>query len=283
MNYFIINPNAGTNNHKQYLALLQLIQATPAHVVLETSKPLEAGELVQKAITAGASRIIAVGGDGTINEVASALMGTSIPLGIIPVGSGNGLARHLGIPLQPSKALQLAIMGNPQSSDAGSFNGRPFFCTAGIGFDASVAHRFAKGSGRGLMNYIKATLYTLFNYRPISVSIHNGPWEEVFSITFANANQFGNNAYISPYSNIQDGLLEIIKIRKLHLLQAASVGLRLFLGNLPNSKSVDSQSVPAIKIQYQSNQPIHLDGEHLYTETAELEIKILPKALQVII
>jgi YegS/Rv2252/BmrU family lipid kinase len=282
VNYFIINPNAGTNNHKQYLALVKLIKISPSNVILETSRPLEAGELVQKAIAEGATRIIAVGGDGTINEVASALIGNSIPLGIIPVGSGNGLARHLGIPLQPKKALQLAMMGNPQAIDAGSFNGRPFFCTAGIGFDASVAHRFAKGSGRGLLNYVKATFHTLFQYQPISVSINEGPWEEVFSITFANANQFGNNAYISPYSNIQDGLLELIKIKKLHLLQAASIGLRLFLGNLPNSKSVDSQSVSSIKIQYQSNQPIHLDGEHLFTQTAALEIKILSKALQVI-
>jgi YegS/Rv2252/BmrU family lipid kinase len=282
VNYFIINPNAGTNNHKQYLALVKLIKVSPSNVVLETSRPLEAGELVQKAIAEGATRIIAVGGDGTINEVASALIGNSIPLGIIPVGSGNGLARHLGIPLEPNKALQLAITGFAQAIDAGLFNGRPFFCTAGIGFDASVAHRFAKGSGRGLLNYVKATFHTLFQYQPISVSINEGPWEEVFSITFANANQFGNNAYISPYSNIQDGLLEMIKIRKLHLLQAASIGLRLFLGNLPASKSVDSQSVPSIKIQYQSNQPIHLDGEHLFTQTAGLEIKILPKALQVI-
>jgi YegS/Rv2252/BmrU family lipid kinase len=282
VNYFIINPNAGTNNHKQYLAIVKLIKAHPSNLLLETSMPLEAPILVQKAIAEGATRIIAVGGDGTINEVASALIGTQLPLGIIPVGSGNGLARHLGIPLTPSKALQLAMLGKPKSIDAGSFNGRPFFCTAGIGFDASVAHRFAKGSGRGLINYIKATFHTLFHYRPIAVSINNGPWEEVFSITFANANQFGNNAYISPYSNIQDGLLEMIKIKKLNLLQAASIGIRLFLGNLPKSKSVLTQSATAIKIQYQSKQPIHLDGEHLYTQSADLEIKILPGSLYVI-
>jgi len=282
VNYFIINPNAGTKHPTEYQALLSQIKVSPSNIVLETSRPLEAGQLVQKAISEGAARIIAVGGDGTINEVASALIGTPIPLGIIPVGSGNGLARHLGIPLQATKALQLAMTGNMQAIDAGSFNGRPFFCTAGIGFDASVAHRFAKGSGRGFINYIKATFHTLFQYQPISVAINEGPWEEVFSITIANANQFGNNAYISPYSNIQDGILEIIKIKKLNLFKAACIGIRLFLGNLPASKSVDSQSVSSIKIQYQSNQPIHLDGEHLFTQTAALEIKILPKALQVI-
>ena len=282
MNYFIINPNAGRNHPKKYQALIQLIKAQSSHCLLETSKPLEAPLLVKKAIAAGATRIIAVGGDGTINEVASALIGTAIPLGIIPVGSGNGLARHLGIPLSAVKALALAMHGTPQKMDAGSFNGRPFFCTAGIGFDASVAHRFAKGSGRGFINYIKATFHTLFNYQPIAVSINDGPLEEVFSITFANANQFGNNAYISPYSNIQDGLLEMIKIKKLNLFQAAVIGIRLFLGNLPKSKCVETLTATAIRIQYPSNQPFHLDGEHLHTQTDHLEIKIIPGALFVI-
>jgi YegS/Rv2252/BmrU family lipid kinase len=282
VNYFIINPNAGTKKKQQYQALIALIKSNPSNIILETTKPLEAHTQAKQAIELGAEKVIAVGGDGTINEVASALIGTPIPLGIIPVGSGNGLARHLGIPLEPAKAFERAMAGNKLIIDAGSFNGKPFFCTAGIGFDASVAHRFAKGSGRGLINYIKATFHTLFNYTPIKVSINNGPWETVFSITFANANQFGNNAYISPYSNIQDGLLEIIKIKKLTLFQAAAIGIRLFLGNLPKSNLVASSSFKQISIQYQSNEPIHLDGEQLFTNKDLLEIQILAGALHVI-
>jgi YegS/Rv2252/BmrU family lipid kinase len=282
VNYFIINPNAGTNRKQQYKALVNRIQATPSNTILETSRPKHAASLVQKAIQEGASRIIAVGGDGTINEVATAMIGTNIPLGIIPIGSGNGLARHLGIPLKVNKALEHAMQGKSIQIDAASFNDQPFFCTAGIGFDASVAHRFAKGKGRGLLNYIRATIYTLGHYQPIKVSIDNGPWENVFSVSFANANQFGNNAYISPYSNIQDGLLEVIKIKQLNLFQATSIGIRLFLGTLPKSKMVETISCKEIFILYQSDQHLHLDGEQLFTNSDTLHVKNLPGALHVI-
>ena len=282
MNHFIINPNAGTNRKSRYLALINLIKSNPANIVWETSLPLEAPTLVQKAIKMGATRIIAVGGDGTINEVASELVGTNIPLGIIPIGSGNGLARHLGIPLHPAMALSFATSGASSKIDVGKFNGKYFFCTAGIGFDASVAHRFAKGSKRGFINYIKATLLTLFNYKPIEVSINNEPFEKVFSLTIANANQFGNNAFISPSSNIQDGQLELIKIKKLNLFQAAVIGVRLFLGNIDKSTMVQVLACKEVTIQYKSKAPFHLDGEYLFTTDSTIHIQLLPLSTQVV-
>ena len=155
MNFFIINPNAGTNTPSHFKKLIEIIKEDANCKIWETTAPLEAYDIAQKAIQVGASRIIAVGGDGTINEVASALVGTNIPLGIIPIGSGNGLARHLKIPLKIKKALQLAKEGVPQKMDVGLLNDKYFFCTAGIGFDASVANEFAKGKGRGLINLLK--------------------------------------------------------------------------------------------------------------------------------
>ncbi len=282
MIYFIINPNAGTNKQSNYHAFVQLIKANPGHFVLETTQPLEAIELTQKAIASGASRIIAVGGDGTINEVASALVGSQIPMGIVPIGSGNGLARHLGIPLDPINALDFAIRQPAQKMDVGYFNNRPFFCTAGIGFDASVAHRFAKGSKRGFINYIKATFQTLFTYEPIKVSINGGNYEHVFSLTIANANQFGNNAFISPFSNTQDGLLELIKINRINIFQAAIIGIRLFWGNINKARSVQISSIEKVTIRYQTNAPFHLDGEQLFTPESEIQIKIQPLAIQVV-
>jgi YegS/Rv2252/BmrU family lipid kinase len=282
MNYFIINPNAGTKKLTQYQAFMALIKSNPNNSILETSMPLEAMELTRKALAAGASRIIAVGGDGTINEVASVLVNTNIPLGIIPIGSGNGLARHLGIPLIPQSALELATTGTAQKMDVGVFNERCFFCTAGIGFDASVAHRFSAGSKRGFINYIKATFHTLFNYKPIQIAINNGPFEKVFSLTIANANQFGNNAYISPLSSVQDGLLEIIKIKELSIFQAAIVGVRLFLGNIHKSKWVQTTACKSIHIKFQNKGAFHLDGEQLFTNSEEIKVQIQSMALNIV-
>ena len=282
MHVFIINPNAGAKKAKRFNNLIATIKSNSSNNIWETKGPMEAKTLAQKAIQKGATRIIAVGGDGTINEVASVLVNTNIPLGIIPIGSGNGLARHLNIPLNPLKALQVATQNAVQKMDVGQFTDRYFFCTAGIGFDASVAHQFAKSSGRGFLNYIKATFNTLFSYQPIEIAIDYGPKQAVFSFTIANANQFGNNAYISPMSNVQDGLLETIKISKLSIFQAAAIGIRLFKGTIHLSKNVEIRSTKNCTIQYQKGAPFHLDGEQLLTTTEDIHIQILPSAIQVI-
>jgi YegS/Rv2252/BmrU family lipid kinase len=282
MNFFIINPNAGTNSAAHFKQLIALIKEDPNCKILETTAPLEAYKFAQKAIAESASRIIAVGGDGTINEVASALVGTNTPIGIIPIGSGNGLARHLKIPLNINQALYKACHGKSQKMDVGLLNNKYFFCTAGIGFDASVACEFAKGKGRGLLNYIKATLKTIVHYQPIEVAINYKASEPVFSLTIANANQFGNNAYISPLSDIQDGLLEVVKIHKIGLFRAFFIALRLFKGNIHESNKVEIITTKEIHIKYMANAPFHLDGESIMTETEYLSIKIIPKALNVI-
>ena len=283
MNHYIINPHSGANNKATFLRIVTLLKSDPHHVIWETTQPLEAVDFAKKAIQQGASKIIAVGGDGTINEVASVLVGHSIPLGIIPVGSGNGLARHLNIPLDYKKAFKKALVGASIKIDVGYINNKPFFCTAGIGFDAAVAHRFANSSGRGLINYMKATIKTLFNYKPIEVSINKAPLEKVFSLSIANANQFGNNAYISPFSNIQDGQLELVKIGILNKLQAGILAVRLFKKSIHHSKNVTLQSCKEASIHYLNNAPIHIDGENLLTDNELLNITISPLALNVIV
>ena len=283
MFHFIVNPNAGSKNKAKYTKLIQLIKSNDAHIIWETTEPLEAVDFAQKAIDEGATRIIAVGGDGTINEVASVLVGKSIALGIIPVGSGNGLARHLNIPLNYKKAFQKALVGATIKIDVGHINNRPFFCTAGVGFDAAVAHRFANSKGRGLLNYIKATIITLFKYKPIQVSINNAPVENIFSLSIANANQFGNNAFISPFSNIQDGQLELVKIDILNKLQAGIIAVRLFKKSIHHSNDVHILACKTASIYYAKNAPIHIDGENLVTDNQLLNITISPLALNVIV
>jgi YegS/Rv2252/BmrU family lipid kinase len=283
MFHFIVNPNAGSKNKAKYRKLIQLIKSNDAHSIWETTEPLEAVDFAKKALEQGATRIIAVGGDGTINEVASVLVGKSIALGIIPVGSGNGLARHLNIPLNYKKAFQKALVGATIKIDVGHINNRPFFCTAGVGFDAAVAHRFANSKGRGLLNYIKATIITLFKYKPIQVSINNAPVENIFSLSIANANQFGNNAFISPFSNIQDGQLELVKIDILNKLQAGIIAVRLFKKSIHHSNDVHIIACKTASIYYVKNAPIHIDGENLVTDNELLNITISPFALNVIV
>ena len=283
MFHFIVNPNAGSKNKAKYTKLIQLIKSNDAHIIWETTEPLEAVDFAKKALEQGATKIIAVGGDGTINEVASVLVGKAIALGIIPVGSGNGLARHLNIPLNYKKAFQKALVGATIKIDVGHINNRPFFCTAGVGFDAAVAHRFANSKGRGLLNYIKATIITLFKYKPIQVSINNAPVENIFSLSIANANQFGNNAFISPFSNIQDGQLELVKIGILNKLQAGIIAVRLFKKSIHHSNDVHIIACKTASIYYVKNAPIHIDGENLVTDNELLNITISPFALNVIV
>ena len=283
MLHFIYNPKAGYDNAALKANILKKLQTIPNSKVWVTTKVLEAGSFTKIAIEDKASRIIAVGGDGTVNEVASVLTETTIPLGIIPIGSGNGLARHLNIPLQFEAALDKAMHDHEIAIDVGLINNKMFFCTAGIGFDAKVAQLFAKSKKRGFFNYIKATLSALTIYKPIEISINHGPMQKVYSLTFANASQFGNNAYISPFSDLQDAYIEMVKIKPIHFLNVALLVMQLFSKKIHQSSKVDIQSIKSITIQCSGKEPLHMDGEALLTENATLEISIDPLALLVIV
>ena len=278
MIHFVLNPNAGTNSPKTRARILSILQAIPNAKVWQTERVNHAKELTQKAISEKATKIIAIGGDGTINEVASNLLYTNIPLGIIPMGSGNGLARHLGLPLQFEKALERALNGTKVLIDAGKWNDRSFFCTAGIGFDAYVAAHFAKRGKRGFLNYIYSTLASLRNYQVIYIK-EFGP---LFSFTVANANQFGNNAYISPASDLQDGFLEAIQIKPSNFWSIAYLGISLFLKKVHLHPLVTISMVKSMQFHSSQAIPYHLDGESLLLEPGTIEISIQPASLLVV-
>jgi YegS/Rv2252/BmrU family lipid kinase len=278
MIHFILNPNAGTNSLPKRERIIAILEAIPNSKVWQTERMNHAGELTKQAISEGATKIIAIGGDGTINEVASALLSSSVPVGIIPMGSGNGLARHLQIPLQFEKALYRALNGEIITIDAGKWNDRPFFCTAGIGFDAYVAAHFAKRGKRGFLNYLYSTIVSLKTYQAIEIKEKGF----VFSFTVANANQFGNNAYISPESDLQDGVLEAIQIKPGSLLNLAHLGISLFRKRLPKHPLVTISSVQSLQIHTVPGIPYHLDGESLILESGKIEITLLPSSLLVV-
>jgi len=283
MNYFIYNPISGNYSKKKRTALLQKINVNSENIVFETSNKDEEYAVTLKAIKLGAKKIIAIGGDGTINKVASALIKSDIPLGIVPMGSGNGLARHLRIPMDPTDALNKALNGHKIKIDACTIDDNLFFCTAGIGFDATVAETFDNRKKRGIINYIIAVIISLFKYEPIEIELESGKKEKIFLMTFANANQYGNNAFISPQSNIQDAQFEIIKIKNNNPIKLLMISLGLFMKNIHKLKTVEIVSSNKTTIKYNAGGPLHIDGESIKTKNPNLQVDILPTALNVIV
>lgn len=265
--------------------MMAVLHNVPNAELLITSGKGDASEMTKELAAKKPDRIIAIGGDGTINEVASEMMYTNIPLGIIPSGSGNGLAGHLKLPTTFKKALEKALEGEVHFMDAAFFNERPFFCTAGIGFDAAVAHHFAKSKHRGFFNYIRSTILTLLRYRNIEIGLLKNSIiqkKKLFSCTWANANQYGNNAIISPLSKIDDGIIESILINPLHFLQVFILPIQLFSGKLHDNAFVNISSVEEMVIEYHSGKPYHLDGEIFLTDSADIQVRIAKSALKVI-
>ncbi|MBB6458946.1 diacylglycerol/lipid kinase family protein [Flammeovirga kamogawensis] len=211
--------------------------------------------------------IVAIGGDGTVNEIASALVNSPAILGIIPTGSGNGLARHLKIPMNLKSAIKCLYREKVVKIDAPKVNNEYFFCTAGIGFDAQVSHSFANMKGRGFMNYIKATFLEYFKYRSKNYALYLDTKKkalDAFVITIANAAQYGNNAYIAPKAKINDGLLEVTLLPKPSFFDAINFSIRLFTKKIHKHNKVKTLQTETIKIDVPTeNGDIygHKDGE----------------------
>jgi len=281
MIFFIINIKSGSKSTSSKAQLIQKLNKIENSSLHFTEYSGHGGELAKLAISQQATKIIVVGGDGTINEVASELIHTKIPLGIIPIGSGNGLARHLNIPMDFKSALNKALHGEKTVIDSLTWNQKPFFCTAGIGFDAHVAEAFSKTQHRGFLNYIKSTLRSSLTYVPIQIEINNHI-EYVFSLSIANANQFGNNAYISPLSNIQDALFEVVKVSPLHFVEKAQLGIRLFLKTIQSHPKVVTKSLDIFEFSIKKGICYHIDGESLISDENFVKINIIPKSLVVV-
>jgi YegS/Rv2252/BmrU family lipid kinase len=282
---FVINPISGGKNKK---GIEKLITATflPHDTVIKyTRREGQGYKIARKYVRKGISCCIAVGGDGTVNEVASALVNTNSVLGIIPAGSGNGLARHLGIPSVPSRALELIKQHAVRSIDAGKINGRNFFCTCGIGFDARVGYRFAQEGQRGLLGYIRSAILQFFRYRAKKYQLQIDERKmavRAFLITVANAGQYGNNIYISPGADIEDGLLDICILQPFPKTALLPIGIKLLGGKIDKSTYLEViRGKKVILKGKKKRQILHYDGEPLKVK-GKIKIRILPGALKVI-
>jgi YegS/Rv2252/BmrU family lipid kinase len=283
---FVINPISGNGSKKNIPDLIkQKFNDDEYNVkVIFTQFAGEATQIVKQYILKGYLKIIAAGGDGTVNEVASGMVETDAVLGIIPLGSGNGLARHLNLPMKPQKAMDVIKKAKPIKIDYGKINDRKFFCTTGVGFDAHIGHVFSKLDGRGFANYIKATVSEFRKYQPQRYEISmNGTtiMRDAFLITFANASQYGNNAHIAPKADIVDGKLEVAILKQFPLLTAPGIGARLFLKNIDKSSYIETFQCESIVLKRANADVIHFDGEP--EEMGEvLNVKIIPEGLNVL-
>lgn len=281
---FIINPTSGTGKSKRIPALIHNYFPTTGHTyrIRFTEYAGHAKSIVNEEIANGTRIIVAVGGDGTVNEVASGLLHSQAALGIVPTGSGNGLARHLRIPMSASKALKVIAENHVITIDSGEVNGQPFFCTAGVGFDATVAERFSKIKGRGLINYIKASLNEYRSYKPEFITDQEGKQYQGFLLTICNANQYGNNVFICPTAQLNDGKLDLVQISPLSLFQFPLFLFQLVNKNIHQNKNYLRNSFSSITLKRKIAGPLHIDGDPV-DDVSELSFRCVPKSLNILV
>ena len=251
--------------------------------VCHTSGKGDATQLARMAVDKGFHTVLAAGGDGTVNETARALRDTPVVMGILPCGSGNGLARHLGIDVDIDEALEVIRQNHIEACDYGTVNGLPFFCTFGMGFDAAVSESFAKSGRRGRLTYLRETFLEYIRYQPEYYSITDSESGEVISdqaflVAVCNASQYGNNAYIAPNASMTDGLLDITLIHSGNPVSTALVGVDLLTGYIDRNTLIDTLKVRNVRIERQKAGAVHLDGEPMQLGTS-LDIRCHPGAL----
>lgn len=283
---FIINPKSGVQS-KRNLARMVEKNIDRNRYDLHVEKTAYAGhaaELAASAVKDGFDVVVAAGGDGTVNEVARSLVHTDTALGVIPCGSGNGFARHLGIPVNMAKSIDFINKAEPVSIDYGVLNGIPFFCACGVGFDALVSNDFAKANNRGLATYVQKTLVDWVKYEPEVYEVVADSVKKkykAFLIACGNASQYGNNAYITPYASMRDGLLSVSVMEPFTAVEVPFVVAQLFSNTLNKNSHVTTFSTRKLTIKRKQQGPVHYDGEPAIMD-AELCIEVVPDGLKVL-
>ena len=282
----IVNPRSGTRAKDEvpsYLSALLASRGTELHTEY-TKASGDAGRFASVAASEGFDTVAVAGGDGTVSEAASGVWNTGTALGIIPCGSGNGLARSLGIPQDFRKAADMIAAGHRMTIDRGVAGGHPFYCTFGLGFDAAVSEKFAMERRRGRMSYVKSALSEFLSYQPESYGIAIGG--EVLTlnalvVAVCNAPQYGNNAYIAPGAELNDGLLDITVIHSGNLFSTALAGIELLSGRIDKNILVDTFRAPRVEITRLKDGPAHADGEPMHCGKV-IDVACQPAGLTVI-
>lgn len=283
---FVVNPISGTQGKKAILKWIdeRIDRSIYDYSIVRTEYAGHASIIAKEAARDGIDIVVAIGGDGTINEIGRSLVHTNTALGIIPCGSGNGLARHLRIPMDPKAAIEIINQGGKCCIDYGKINNIPFFCTCGVGFDAFVSLKFADSGKRGLLTYLENTLHESLVYQPETYEIENeeGTMKyKAFLIACGNASQYGNNAYITPQASLTDGLMDITIMEPFTVLDVPSLSFQLFNKTIDQNSRIKTMRAKKIKIHRTKEGVLHFDGDPLMAGK-ELEVEIIPKGLHVI-
>jgi diacylglycerol kinase (ATP) len=283
---FIVNPISGGKKKDGVPELIETyLDADTYKAVIVFSDGVSHARQIAKEAVNKFDLIVAVGGDGTVNEVASAIVGTDTPLGIIPFGSGNGLSRFLGIPMDTIKAIKNLSTGHVEVIDSGKLNGKPFFNMAGMGFDAHISEVFSHTKKRGFFTYLQSSIQEVAKYKPQTyhLEIDGKVYErEAFMLSFANSSQYGNNAHISPRASVQDGLLDVCVIKKFPLWRFVEMGVRMITKTADKTKYVEIIRGKHIIVKRNGPGPVHLDGEP-QVAGADTLIEVVPDSLKIIV
>ena len=278
---FIVNLGSGRAT-RAFSTVRAFAEARVASLVL-TERPGHAKELAARAVDEDCQLVVAVGGDGTVNEIASVLTGSGVVLGLVPCGSGDGLGRTLGVHGTIERALRVIASGRPRDLDTGLADGRPFFVAAGLGFEAEVAARFNRQSRRGPFGYFSVSAAMWRRHEPETCVITCDGVRSahtVFTLTLANCDQYGSGARIAPGAQPDDGLLDLTAVPPVNLANAAPLLTRLFLGSLNHRSDVLRLRRRTFRIERPRPGLIHTDGEtHLAGETIEFTLR--PRSLRV--
>lgn len=282
---FVVNPRSGKRNSGKIIDIIHKTLSGKINYEIGLWTNIEEFNILAEKLDSGKfTEAIAVGGDGSVNLVAKTILNTSLVLGIVPTGSGNGLARSLGINIDTEKALHQILEGKIDTIDSGELNGHSFFCTSGVGFDAHIGNLFANLPKRGLKTYIKLIRKELFSYKPQEYTVLVNGIEikkTAFFITVANAGQFGNNFYMAPGAKVNDGLFHVVIVKPFKLLPGLLMLLKIILKKAHTSRYIETLSCNELTIKRETEGSVHFDGEP-FTMGKELNYRLVPLSLQVI-
>jgi len=286
----ILNPRSGARAIST--SLLQTLDSAFSEGGADLSfqishSPADGREKARRAVAEGADTVIAVGGDGMVNTVGGELIGTGVALGVIPAGSGNGFARHFGIPLQWGRAAAALARSDRLEIDVGAVNGRSFFVTCSLAWDAEIVKWFERSPVRGVLPYVMSAAYGLFEYtpQPFETEFDDGQrivYDDPIVFTAANLTQFGGGARIAPEANAQDGRLELVVVLRRDTVQALAGLGRLFDGTIARLSAVHTRSFRRLSVRRRRAAPVQIDGELLPPER-ELTIEVLDRKLTVLV
>ncbi len=284
---FLVNPRSGVRRRDNISALIgdSCRELATDHNLQLCERKEDLDEIIANAEREGFEIIYAVGGDGTVHEIAKRLIGRNLTLGILATGSGNGFARHLGLPASPRDSLAACHRGATITVDTAEVNGQPFLGVLGLGLDAVIAARFASSEIRGMRTYLAEGLRAFREFAPETYEITidgQVSRRSAYVVAVANSSQYGNNARIAPFASLQDGLLNLVTVADVSIFSAPMLLVRLFNGTLNKSSRVSVSEGREIVIRREGPGPAHLDGEPVELP-AELHVRVRPRSLKVLV